>query len=122
MKKEYKIGILVMILASFFAAIGQYFFQLVSYQNNLVDVILFYLVGMFIYGFGFLCMMFSYRKIPLSVAHPLISFEYVFAVIISFLLLDEIIIMTQIFGILLIILGAYFLSLGLKVEKDGNII
>lgn len=122
MEKKYKIGISVMILASFFAAIGQYFFQLVSYQNNLVDIILFYLIGMFIYGLGFLCMMFSYRKIPLSVAHPLISFEYVFALIISFLLLNEVIVITQLIGILLIILGAYSLSLGLKTEKNGNII
>ncbi len=114
MDKNYQIGIIIMIIASLFAAVGQYFFQLVSFQEDFLYLLYYYLFGLILYGMGFLCMMIAYRKLPLSIAHPLISFEYIFALFISFFLLNEIITGRKIVGILFIISGAYFLSLDLR--------
>lgn len=66
-------------------------------------------IGFVTYGISSIIWLFVLQKFPLSVAYPALSLTYLVIVILSFLFLKEPITSIKIAGILLIILGVYFL-------------
>lgn len=65
--------------------------------------------GFATYAISSIIWLFVLQKFPLSVAYPALSLTYVAIVILSFLFLKEPLTSIKIAGILLIILGVYFL-------------
>lgn len=66
-------------------------------------------IGFLTYGISSIIWLFVLQKFPLSVAYPALSLTYLVIVILSFLFLKEPITSIKIAGVLLIILGVYFL-------------
>lgn len=66
-------------------------------------------LGFVLYGISSVFWLFVLQRLPLSVAYPALSLTYVVVVALSVLVLKEPITSTKIIGILLIILGVYFL-------------
>jgi|SRR3990167_10234573 len=66
-------------------------------------------LGFVVYGISAILWLFVLQKFPLSVAYPALSLTYVVVVILSVFLLKEPINSFKIAGMLLIILGVYFL-------------
>jgi drug/metabolite transporter (DMT)-like permease len=66
-------------------------------------------LGFFLYGISSIFWLFVLQKFPLSVAYPALSLTYVAIVILSVFILKEPFSALKTAGILLIILGVYFL-------------
>lgn len=97
--KKNKWGYLLMILSTFLVCFGQYFWK-ISKQN-----ILFLLFGFLLYGLGAITMMIAYKFGKLSVLQPILSINYVLAVLIGVFLLNETIELYNILGIIMILIG-----------------
>lgn len=69
----------------------------------------FVLVGFIVYGISSIIWLFVLQKFPLSVAYPALSLTYVVIVILSVFLLKEPFTSLKVIGMLLIVLGVYFL-------------
>lgn len=102
-----KNGILLMVLSSIFVCFGQLMWKLSVEQG-------FYLVvlGFLLYGIGALFMLVAYRFGSLSVLHPVLSLNYILAIIIGVTILNETIIPCKILGIAIIIVGIIFITGG----------
>lgn len=106
LKKNRK-GILLMLLSSLCVCIGQLFWKLANNGN------IFYLfAGFCLYGIGALVMLYAYKFGELSVLQPMLSMNYVFAVILSTIVLKEEISIINFIGILIIILGVILIGGG----------
>lgn len=95
-----------MLLSSALACTGQLFWKLAARSDSLPLVIL----GLGLYGFGALLMIFALRYGELSVLHPMMSAGYVLSLVLGAVVLDEHISISHIAGIIIIILGLVFLS------------
>jgi multidrug transporter EmrE-like cation transporter len=67
------------------------------------------LLGFIMYGASSMIWLFVLQKFPLSVAYPALSLTYVVIVILSFLFLKEPVTSFKTAGLVLIVLGVYFL-------------
>lgn len=105
-----KKGILLMIISAIFACIGQLFWKLFNINDN----ILYLIFGFFLYGVGALVMIKAYKFGKLSVLQPIISLNYVFALILGVTVLKENISIFKILGIFIIIFGVAFIAGGDK--------
>jgi len=95
--RENKFGILLMIASSCCVCIGQLFWKL-SVNGNL-----FYLcLGFLLYGVGFMAMVAAYKYGSVSKLQPILSSNYVFAVLLGFGVLGERITLCKIAGIVII--------------------
>jgi multidrug transporter EmrE-like cation transporter len=70
----------------------------------------FLLGGIFFYGISFLLWIIVLSKTKLSFAYPITSINFILVVIASYYLFGEKLILFQYLGIVLIILGVFFLS------------
>lgn len=102
-----RVGILLMILSSICACVGQLFWKL-SYG----EINLFLICGFLFYGVGALVMLVAYKFGSLSVLQPILSLNYVLSIILSVLVLHEPITLLRIIGVLIIILGAVLIGGG----------
>ena len=89
--KENGKGILLMLVSSICVCTGQLFWKLSSKE------LLFLLLGFVLYGIGAIVMLIAYKYGSLSVLQPMLSFNYIFTVILAhFVLHEEIDILTYI--------------------------
>lgn len=102
-----RVGILLMILSSICACVGQLFWKL-SYG----EINLFLICGFLFYGVGALVMLVAYKFGSLSVLQPILSLNYVLSIVLSVLVLHEPITLLRIIGVLIIILGAVLIGGG----------
>lgn len=100
-------GIILMIISSICACVGQLFWKLSYGKINLLLI-----CGFLFYGLGALVMLVAYRFGNLSVLQPILSLNYVLSIILSILILHEPITLLRIVGILIIILGAILIGGG----------
>jgi undecaprenyl phosphate-alpha-L-ara4N flippase subunit ArnE len=100
-----RIGILLMILSSGFVCVGQMFWKL-SATGNFLHLFL----GLALYGFGAIVMLIAYRYGDLSVMQPVLSLNYVFAIIIAQLVLGETITAPRYVGIAVIVAGVVLIG------------
>lgn len=105
-KKNLK-GISIIIFAAMLTSIGQLFWK-VSYNTNIKYLIL----GFICYGVGAVCMIIAFRYGSLSVLHPMLSFGYVFALILGSVVLKEQISFLQVIAIIIIIIGVTLIGGG----------
>ena len=92
-----KLGILLMIASSCCVCIGQLFWKL-STDGNM----LFLCLGFLLYGAGFIAMVTAYKYGSVSKLQPILSLNYVFAVLLGFCVLGESISLQKIAGIVII--------------------
>lgn len=104
-----KLSILFMIIASIFTAFGQLCWKLFETKG-----IGFLLLGFILYGIGAIAMMIAFKGGELSVLYPIMCVGYVIALINGKVFLGETVSITQIIGIISIIIGVVFMGLGGK--------
>jgi undecaprenyl phosphate-alpha-L-ara4N flippase subunit ArnE len=105
--KKNRIGIILMLISSFCVCFGQLFWK-ISENNEIIYLFL----GFALYGIGALVMIIAYRYGSLSVLHPMLSINYVFALVLSFLVLHESISWQKLIGIFIIIIGVALIGGG----------
>ena len=101
-----KKGIFFMLCSSLCVCVGQLFWKL-SEQG-----IWYLLLGFFVYGIGALFMLIAYRFGSLSVLQPMLSMNYVLAIVLAALVLNEVIGVKRVLGILVIIIGVVLIGGG----------
>ncbi len=75
------------------------------------------LIGLFLYFFGFLLMVFAFKHGELSTLFPFVSLSFVWVTILSFTLLSEAITLLEIIGIGVIVSGVVLIGIASKDEK-----
>lgn len=106
--KQLLIGIGLMLLSSCMTCVGQLMWKLAAADTNLI----YYIIGIGLYGLGALVMMVALRFGDLSVLHPMLSFGFIASVFLGYYVLNEAITIKKIIGILCIIIGLIFMSIG----------
>ncbi len=102
-----KKGIILMLFSSFFVCTGQLCWKL-SIDNNLVLLI----IGFILYACGALLMLYAYKFGELSVLQPILSINYIFTIIFASTVLKEKIVLNDLVGIFIIILGVILIGGG----------
>lgn len=105
-KKNYK-GIIIILIASLFTAVGQLLWKLSNGSN-----LYFLFLGFFCYGIGAVLMIIAFRYGSLSVIHPMLSFGYIFAIILGSTVLHEAVTVRRLLAIFLIMLGVTLIGGG----------
>lgn len=107
---------LMLILAIAIGVGGQIFLKIgsLALANLKPDSINYFLnyniwFGLFLYGISTIFYIIALQKIPLSIAYPTIAISYIFVMLFSAIIFKEKIILTQIWGVLLIMLGVYLI-------------
>ena len=100
-------GILLMIVSSICACVGQLMWKLSSEQG-----VFWMLLGFVFYGIGALVMLVAYRFGSLSVLQPMLSLNYVLSIVLAAVVLREAITLWRVIGILIIILGVVLIGGG----------
>lgn len=104
--KENGKGILLMLISSICVCTGQLFWKLSSEEVALL------FLGFALYGIGALVMLVAYKFGSLSVLQPMLSFNYIFTVVLAhFVLHEEIGILTYI-GITIVFVGTILIGGG----------
>ena len=120
MKKNI-IGIVIMLVAAVFTAIGQFhwkiglgfvdeIFDVFKSSENFWKVIPYILVGFVLYGCGSALMIVAYKYGDVSMLHPLLGVSYILSLIIGFSLLGESINVQKVIAVIVIITGLVFLG------------
>ncbi len=102
--KKNKYGIILMLFSSVLVCFGQYFWK--KADGNLWILAL----GFLLYGLGALFMLVAYKFGSLSVLQPILSLNYVFALLIGYFLLKETITVFDIIGISIIFVGVFCIA------------
>jgi len=105
--KKNNIGILLMIFSSLFVCIGQLLWKL-SHTNGYIYLI----VGFGLYSIGAIIMIIAYKFGSLSVLQPILSLNYVLAIVIAYFFLNETITSHKIFGVFIITFGVVMICIG----------
>jgi undecaprenyl phosphate-alpha-L-ara4N flippase subunit ArnE len=99
------IGILLMVFSSLCACFGQMFWKLSAEGSFLL-----LLIGLALYGVGAVIMLVAYRFGKLSVLQPIMSMNYVFAILIGKLVFSEGMPVMKLGGIVAVIFGVVLIG------------
>lgn len=102
-----KKGILLMLVSSICACVGQLLWKLSAGQG-----IIAMLAGFCFYGIGALVMLAAYRYGKLSVLQPVLSLNYVLGIILGAIILKEEVTVLQCIGVLIIMAGVIMIAGG----------
>ncbi len=102
-----KKGILLMLVSSLCACVGQLLWKLADGQD-----ILLLLAGFGVYGIGALVMLLAYRYGKLSVLQPVLSMSYVLSIVLAAVVLREQVTLLKCAAILVIIGGVVLVAGG----------
>jgi drug/metabolite transporter (DMT)-like permease len=105
-KKNYK-GIILIIFASLLTAYGQMLWK-ISNGSELKFII----SGFVLYGIGAVLMIIAFRYGSLSVLHPMMSFGYIFVIILGKTILKELITPMHLVATFIIICGVVLIGGG----------
>jgi len=105
LKKNGK-GILLMLFSSICVCIGQLFWKLSA------ESLIFLIIGFALYGIGALVMLVAYKFGSLSVLQPMLSFNYIFTVILAYFVLHEQISPLTLIGIFIVFIGTILIGGG----------
>ncbi|MEG1945693.1 MAG: EamA family transporter [Lachnospiraceae bacterium] len=102
-----KTGILLMLISSICACVGQLFWKLSAEQGIGIA-----LLGFVFYGVGALVMLIAYRYGSLSVLQPMLSMNYVLGILLGAVVLQEPVTLLKILGVLVIMAGVVLIGGG----------
>lgn len=103
--RKYLLGIALIICSALLTSTGQALWKIANGAN-----LLFIILGLLLYFFGALLMIFAFRFGRLSVLQPLLSLGYIFSIFIGWMFLNESISLQKCIGIFLIFIGAIFIG------------
>ena len=103
------IEFLMIIIMTWFGALGGMFFKKSSSKSNKINSYL--LIGVTLYGIGALLNIFLLRYIPLTILFPCNALTYIWTTLIGKYVFKESINKYNILGLTLIAVGLYFLVL-----------
>jgi len=116
MDKNLKLGILIMLLCTFFTATGQLFFKYSSesFQWNIISLLTNYnlILGFVIYGVGALLLIVALKFGDLSTIYPFVSLTFIWVMFISSWVLGEKINNFKIGAIVFIVFGVILIAGG----------
>jgi len=98
-------GILLMILAAINASLGQLLWKIGTESG-----IWYLIIGFIFYGLGALLLIIAFRFGELSVLHPFLSLNFVFALYLGYAVLGEEITTIRILGVIIIIFGVILIG------------
>lgn len=114
-----KKGILLMLVASVCACVGQLLWKLASERGAVTAIagfevqgLYYMLAGFVIYGIGAIFMVISYRYGKLSVLQPVLSMSYVLSIFLAGAVLHESVTLLKCIGVLVIIAGVVLVAGG----------
>ena len=99
-------GIILMLISSICVCVGQLFWKLSS------ENFIFLIIGFALYGIGALVMLLAYKFGSLSVLQPMLSFNYIFTVILAHFILHEQINALTLIGVCVILVGTILIGGG----------
>ncbi|MDF2923211.1 MAG: rane protein [Paenibacillaceae bacterium] len=105
--KKNKFGIILMAFSAILICFGQLFWKL-STSYGLVYLFL----GFLLYFIGALIMLIAYRFGSLSVLQPMLSMNYVLAIVLAVFILKENFSLFKLVGIFVIMIGVFFMAGG----------
>lgn len=105
--RKNKKGIMLMIISSICACIGQLLWKLSTEKGLLLM-----LIGFCFYGVGALVMIVAYKYGKLSVLQPMLSLNYVLSIILGAFVLNESVTILKCIGVLIIISGVVMIAGG----------
>lgn len=105
--KKNKKGILLMIVSSLLACIGQLLFKLWAQKG--IWCIFF---GFGFYGLGATCMLVAYKFGKLSVLQPILSMNYIFSLLLGAFILKESISLSKVVGVFVVMSGVVLIAVG----------
>lgn len=105
--RKNKTGILLMLLSSICACVGQLFWKLSADHGFWIAVL-----GFGVYGMGALIMLIAYRYGSLSVLQPMLSMNYVLGILLGAAVLKEEITILKVMGVLVIMAGVILIGGG----------
>lgn len=100
-------GILLMLVSSVFACLGQLLWKIATDKG-----LVFLLIGFAFYAVGALVMLVAYKFGSLSVLQPMISLNYVLSLILAVTILKEPITIMRVIGVLVIMIGVILIGGG----------
>lgn len=100
-------GIILILIASILTAFGQLLWKL---SNGISLKLL--ILGFICYGLGAVLMILAFRYGSLSVIHPMLSFGYIFAIILGKTVLNEQITPIKLLAIAIIMIGVILIGGG----------
>lgn len=105
--KNNKKGILLMLVSSICACVGQLMWKLSAEQGLIIM-----LLGFCFYGAGALVMIIAYKYGKLSVLQPMLSLNYVLSIVLGAIVLKEQVTILKCIGVLIIISGVVMIAGG----------
>lgn len=109
-KKNYK-GIILIVFASLLTAYGQMLWK-VSWKISNGRGLYFIISGFALYGIGAILMIIAFRYGSLSVLHPMMSFGYIFVIILGKTMLKEAVSPIHLIATAIIICGVILIGGG----------
>jgi len=114
--KLWAIGLIVLCTA--FTSIAQVFYKIgaKTLEFDILSLItnVPLIIGMVLYGIGAVLMIIAFKGGEVSVLYPIIATSYIWVTLLSFYLFNESINVLRVVGILLIVFGVVFVSIGSK--------
>jgi drug/metabolite transporter (DMT)-like permease len=114
--KTKPIAIFLIIICTFFLAIGQLFFKQASpdFSFDIIQLITnkFLILAIAMYAICAILAIFALRDGELSVLFPLIPLSFIWVAFLAFFILGEVFTYSKIAGILSILIGAFFVGYG----------
>lgn len=104
-------GIILMIISSIFACVGQLMWKIAAQSG-----FLFLVIGFFLYGIGAIVMIVAYKYGKVSVLQPVLSINYVFSILLARFVLNERMTLQKIIGVTIIIFGVLLVAGGDEVD------
>jgi drug/metabolite transporter (DMT)-like permease len=115
--KQLLVGIFCMLCAALSSSLGQLIWKIMQGKES---YIIWYCMGLALYGIGAVLMIIAFRFGDLSILHPMISLGFIFAFFWSVFILKEKFTPTRLIGVTCIILGCVSLSLGERKPTTPN--
>jgi len=116
MKKETKIGLVLMFICTIFTAFGQLFLKYgsLTFEWNIIKLVTNYnlIYGLFFYGIGALLLLIALKYGDLSTMYPLISLTFIWVLFISIFVFNEVVNSFKINAVILIIFGVILIAGG----------
>jgi len=114
--KLWAIGLIILCTA--FTSVAQVFYKAgaKALEFNLISLItnIPLIIGLALYGIGAVLMILAFKGGEVSVLYPIIATSYIWVTLLSFLLFNENVNAFRIIGILFIVFGVVFVSVGSK--------
>jgi len=115
-------AIVMMLFCTLLVSSAQVFYKKGSalLEFNFMSIITnyFILIGLILYGLGFLIMIYAFKHGEVTVLYPIITLSYVWVSLLSVYLFNEIMNVYKWLGIVAIIIGIIFIGFGGKNSKS----